>query len=188
MRPAVLTLFAVAALAGPAAANSPYAGMERRAIKALSPEQVEELAEGRGAGLALAAELNGYPGPAHVLEHAAALGLDPAQEAATRALQARMAGEARALGARIIEEERALDRALAARAVDAAALEERLARIGALQGALRAAHMRAHLEQAALLSPAQVAAYARLRGYAGGEGAPAPAGRGGGHHGQGRRH
>jgi Spy/CpxP family protein refolding chaperone len=177
-RPAALLLLA-AALAAPAAAQSPYTGLERRPPKALSPEQVEDLLRGRGAGLALAAELNGYPGPMHVLEHAVALGLDSAQEAATRALHARMAAEARDLGARLVEEERALDAALAARAIGAAELDARLARIGALQGALRAAHMRAHLEQAALLSPAQAAAYGRLRGYgaAGGEGAG-----GGGHH------
>src|SRR3974377_1723295 len=47
---------------------APSAGMEQRAVKALSGQQVEDLRAGRGMGLALAAELNGYPGPAHVLE------------------------------------------------------------------------------------------------------------------------
>jgi hypothetical protein len=58
--------------------------------------------------LALAAELNGYPGPMHVLEHADALGLSGAQRAVAEDLRTRMLGEARALGARIIalEEER----------------------------------------------------------------------------------
>jgi hypothetical protein len=49
-------------------AQTPYAGMQTRSIKALSEKQVADLGAGRGMGLALAAELNGYPGPSHVLE------------------------------------------------------------------------------------------------------------------------
>jgi hypothetical protein len=49
-------------------AQSPYSGMQTRSIKALSEQQVADLTAGRGMGLALAAELNGYPGPFHVLE------------------------------------------------------------------------------------------------------------------------
>ena len=59
----VLSFVASAALA-----QSPCAGMQARSIKALSEQQVADLKAGRGMGLALSAELNGYPGPAHVLE------------------------------------------------------------------------------------------------------------------------
>ena len=55
-------------LSGSAFGQPPYAGMQARPIKALSEQQVADLAAGRGMGLALAAELNGYPGPSHVLE------------------------------------------------------------------------------------------------------------------------
>ena len=48
--------------------QTPYAGLQQRAIKALSDGQIADLRTGRGMGLALAAELNGYPGPLHVLE------------------------------------------------------------------------------------------------------------------------
>ena len=47
---------------------SPYAGQEVRRIKSLSAERVADLLAGRGAGYAKAAELNGVPGPVHVLE------------------------------------------------------------------------------------------------------------------------
>jgi hypothetical protein len=47
---------------------STYTGLEHRTIKALSEQQVDDLQSGRGMGLALAAELNHYPGPVHVLE------------------------------------------------------------------------------------------------------------------------
>ena len=48
--------------------HGPYAGMQQRALKALSEDQIADLRAGKGMGLALAAELNGYPGPIHVLE------------------------------------------------------------------------------------------------------------------------
>jgi hypothetical protein len=47
---------------------SPYAGQETRRIKSLSEQDIDELRQGRGWGLAKAAELNGLPGPAHLLE------------------------------------------------------------------------------------------------------------------------
>ena len=47
--------------------TSPYAGQQNRPVKALSPEDIAALRNGEGMGMAKAAELNGYPGPAHVL-------------------------------------------------------------------------------------------------------------------------
>lgn len=47
-----------------ALAVSPYAGFEKRAVKSLSDQQIADLKAERGMGYALAAELNGYPGPA----------------------------------------------------------------------------------------------------------------------------
>jgi Spy/CpxP family protein refolding chaperone len=170
-------LILVTALAAPASAQtppgpplSPYAGQEQRAIKALSSEEIGDLLEGRGMGFAKAAELNGYPGPAHVLELAAPLGLDAQQEAATRELHGRMLAEARRLGAAIVEAEGALDQAFAARRIDAAGLRQRLTALATLHGQLRAVHLEAHLAQTRLLTPEQVARYTALRGY----GATAP--------------
>src|SRR5262245_64398212 len=72
-------------VAGPALAQhhherSAYAGLETRDIKALSAQQLADLQAGRGMGLAIAAELNGYPGPLHVFELADSLGLSPDQQ------------------------------------------------------------------------------------------------------------
>src|ERR1700681_1945861 len=77
-------------LASAASAQTPYAGMQARPIKALSEQQLADLGAGRGMGLALAAELNGYPGPAHVLELGDALHLTAAQRARTELLFAEM--------------------------------------------------------------------------------------------------
>ena len=70
-----ITMLVLASTAAPA--QSPYAGMQTRPIKALSAQQIEDLKAGRGMGLALAAELNGYPGPSHVLELSERLALSP---------------------------------------------------------------------------------------------------------------
>ena len=80
-----LTLFALPSVAL-AESQQPYAGLEQRPVKALSEQQVSDLRAGRGMGLALPAELNGYPGPSHVLENAEALALTADQRERTKAL------------------------------------------------------------------------------------------------------
>lgn len=144
----------------------PYAGLERRRLKALSEEQEADLLAGRGLTLALAAELNGYPGPAHVLELADTLGLTPAQRTAAEALRARVGAEARAIGGRIVALEEELDTLFAGGDADAGRLAALTSALGALGGRLREAHLTAHIAMRAELEPAQRDAYARLRGYA----------------------
>ena len=50
-----------------------YVGQQNRQIKALSAQEQQDWLEGKGMGLAKAAELNGFPGPMHTLEHADAV-------------------------------------------------------------------------------------------------------------------
>ena len=104
-------------LAGSAVAQTPYAGMQTRPIKALSEQQVADLGAGRGMGLALAAELNGYPGPSHVLELADKLDLTADQRASVQRLFDSMKMEAVPLGSKLIEQEAELDRQFADRIV-----------------------------------------------------------------------
>jgi len=122
-----MALFAVLAIVATTATSSaqtasPYAGQERRAIKALSEEEIRDLLEARGMGLAKAAELNSYPGPLHVLQLANELGLSDAQRKGTDALYANMRQRALSIGRQIIEAERTLDRAFANAAIEPAAL------------------------------------------------------------------
>jgi Spy/CpxP family protein refolding chaperone len=161
--------------------TQPYAGFEQRPVKALSDQQIGDLRSGRGMGLALAAELNGYPGPVHVLEHAQALRLTPEQRQRTQALYDSMKAETIPLGERLIAQEAGLDRAFAEHTITPQALTDASDVIGRTQGALRAAHLRYHLAQLEVLTPEQAKRYAELRGYAGGhEGAAGH----GGHHGR----
>jgi len=164
----VALLFAVSTTAQ----QPPYAGREARPIKALSADEIAAYLAGEGMGLALAAELNGYPGPRHVLDLADSLVLSDTQRAAVQGMFDAMLVEARRLGAAIVESERRLDDAFAEGSVDGRSLETVLGRIGALQAELRFTHLAAHLAVRDVLSPDQIDRYRRLRGYA----APADAG------------
>jgi hypothetical protein len=160
-----LIAFAPAALAQ---SQQPYAGLEGRLIKALSEQQIADLRAGRGMGLALAAELNGYPGPIHVVELADALDLSGQQRAKVQELFAAMKAEAIPLGERLIAQEAELDRAFAGKTITAPTLAASLEAIGATHGALRQAHLKYHLFTIEVLTPAQIQRYAELRGYKGG--------------------
>lgn len=161
---------AVALLAGQAAAQTqheqPYAGMQTREIKALSREQMDDLAAGRGMGLALAAELNGYPGPRHVLELATQLALTDEQRASVQRLFDSMRGEAIPLGKQLVSAEKDLNRAFAERTINPQRLQAMTAAIAEKQGELRNSHLKYHLATAALLNPDQLRHYNELRGYA----------------------
>lgn len=146
-------------------AQSPYSGMQSRTIKALSEQQLADLQAGRGMGLALAAELNGYPGPSHVLELADKLELSADQRAGIQRLFASMQQEALPLGAKLIEQEAELDRQFANRSVTPDSLKSATAAVAATQGALREAHLKYHLSTTAILSHEQMRRYAELRGY-----------------------
>jgi Spy/CpxP family protein refolding chaperone len=153
----------------PATAPSPYAGEEARPIKALSREQVDGYLNGRGMGLAKAAELNSYPGPMHVLELKAQLGLTREQAERTQRAFDEMKARAMQLGRAIVERERELDELFAKQKIDERAMDERVLEIGRLAAELRAAHLRAHLRMRDVLTPEQIDEYDRLRGYRAGK-------------------
>jgi hypothetical protein len=163
-----LPILAVAVLlSGTAVAQSPYAGMQNRPVKALSEHQVADLKAGRGMGLALPAELNGYPGPSHLLELADRLDLSSSQRDAIQQLFDSMKAEAVPVGERLIEQETQLDRQFANRTVTSDGLKVATSEIGATQAELRNTHLKYHLETAQILSDQQMHQYAMLRGYAG---------------------
>ena len=161
----ILTVVALVSFAGSVMVQQPYSGLQSRTIKTLSAEQIADLSAGRGMGLALAAELNGYPGPIHAIELADQLHLTTDQVGKLRTLFEAMKAETIPLGAILIRQERNLNDDFARRTVTLASLEEATQRIGTTQAALRAAHLKYHLSTVEILSPEQVARYNELRGY-----------------------
>ncbi|MBI3571788.1 MAG: hypothetical protein HY082_11935 [Gammaproteobacteria bacterium] len=148
-----------------AAPPASYAGQEQREIKALSPEEVKDYLAGKGMGLAKAAELNRYPGPAHVLELAEKLQLDAQQKILSEAIFKTMQTEAMCQGKALVEKERELDRLFAGGGITSEDLRVALETIGRLQAEVRWTHLQAHIEQRKILTPKQIAQYEELRGY-----------------------
>jgi Spy/CpxP family protein refolding chaperone len=165
----LLAAFAAFSFAPPALAAdmpaSPYAGQQARSIKALSVEDVAALRKGEGMGMAKAAELNGYPGPAHVLALARQLSLTEDQSRQMQLVFDRMSAAAKPLGDEVITHERTLDQLFAEGRANQDRVTAETASIGELQGRLRSVHLAAHLEMRALLTSDQITNYQRLRGY-----------------------
>jgi hypothetical protein len=152
-------------LAVPALAQHVHPGGATSEIKALTPEQLAEYLAGDGMGLAKAAELNRYPGPKHVLELIDSLSLSTEQLARAREMRARVVERASALGREIVEKERELDMIFAHTHATRERVTGLTAEIARLEGELRAVHLLAHLEMRAVLSPAQIETYERLRAH-----------------------
>ena len=90
-----------------------YEGFETREIKSLSEQDIEELRRGGGWGLALPAELNGQPGPAHLLELQEELNLSKEQVEAISSIIDEMRTAAIVAGEHFIASETALSNAFA---------------------------------------------------------------------------
>lgn len=177
-----MTLFSYLIAGAAAALATPNAGQDHSGHASASPgtshaalsgahagfsaQQAEELRAGAGLGFAQAAERNGYPGPRHVLEHARALQLTPAQEQKARDLFEAMRAEAIPLGETLIAQEAALDRLFATRMIDESKLAEATRAVGLTTAALRAVHLRYHLTMKSAMTSDQVRRYVELRGGA----------------------
>jgi len=161
----VIIVLGCAPLCWSAESLSPYMGQEKREIKALSAEESQGYLSGSGMGLAKVAELHHYPGPRHVLDLAEPLRLSEEQRRQTQTLFAAMRTEAVRLGQQLVDREHHLELLFAAGTITEAQLEQRIIDLATLHGQLRAAHLRAHLAQRAILTPEQVRRYDELRGY-----------------------
>lgn len=145
--------------------KSPYAGQQARVIKTLSPDDIKQLNEGQGWGLAKAAELNGIPGPAHLLEMKNEIDLTEPQVKKIQQLFNKMNEKARKLGRRLIQLEAELNQAFANRKINKLKLLEKLSAIEKVRKDLRYVHLVTHLETPSILSTEQIEKYNQLRGY-----------------------
>jgi Spy/CpxP family protein refolding chaperone len=145
--------------------KSKYAGEEKRKIKTLSENDIEELKNGEGWGLAKAAELNGIPGPAHLLEMKKEINLSSRQVQAIEDLYDKMKQEAIPLGLELIELEKELNDHFADRTITYELLDVSLEKIAQVQKKLRYVHLSTHLKTPEILTPEQIVLYNKLRGY-----------------------
>lgn len=145
---------------------SPYRALLDNEIRGIDDQTIEDYLTGKGMGLALPAELNGYPGPRHVIDLADELALTPEQTTQIQALFDEMQPQAIALGKEILAAEAALEEDFRQQTIDETSLESQLQAIATLQAQLRFVHLNTHLAMIDVLLPHQVMLYNSLRGYA----------------------
>jgi len=146
--------------------TSKYLGEEARAIKSLSPDDIRELKSGSGWGMAKAAELNGVPGPAHILEMKDRIGLTDKQKQEIEQLYAGMKAEAIPLGEKLIRLEGELNQKFTNRTINSSLLESYIQQIAQVRARLRLVHLSTHLKTPDILTGEQIDLYNQLRGYA----------------------
>ncbi len=149
--------------------QSEYQGQESRTIKSLSADDIRQLEQGKGWGLAKAAELNGMPGPSHILQMKTEISLSEEQEFKVRALFEEMQSQAIALGKELVALEKTLNESFANRSINDTQLLDQLNSIAQVRRDLRFIHLAAHLKTPDILSTWQIEEYNRLRGYASGD-------------------
>ena len=150
---------------------SPYSGEEIRGIKSLSQEEVKGLLAGEGTpfeGMAKLAELNGYPGPRHVLDMAEEMQLSTKQKEEIENLYKDMKEQAIPLGENIVELEKEMNDGFVSKNITSEELETKVAKSAELYGQLRFIHLKYHFLTKDILTPEQVQKYNELRGYTNG--------------------
>ncbi|MDA5093163.1 hypothetical protein O2N63_03600 [Aliiroseovarius sp. KMU-50] len=168
MKSLLLTAILIITMGTPALTESndqPYKGFQTRDIASLSPKDIEELQSGAGWGMALPAELNGYPGPAHVLELQTELALTSSQVAEMQMIYEVMKSEAVVQGTVLIQAERALDQGFKSGELSLSKLRILIADAEAARANLRYIHLSRHLTSFDILSTEQISQYSELRGY-----------------------
>ncbi len=145
--------------------GSKYSGQEARSVKSLSEADVAELKRGGGWGLAKAAELNGVPGPAHLLELRHKIPLNAAQIAKITNLFDDMKLDAIAQGEKLILLEQTLEQHFRNRTITDQILRDSLNAIAETREELRYIHLSTHLKTPRILSSEQIKKYNDLRGY-----------------------
>ncbi len=151
-----------------AAANAaPYAGEQNRPVKSLSADDIAELRRGGGWGLAKAAELNGIPGPAHLLDLRSQLALTTDQISRISEIFKTMKDQAIPLGNLLIQRERHLENLFTEQTMTPAHLQSALKDIAETRMKLRYVHLETHLKTPKILTSDQITKYRHLRGYTG---------------------
>lgn len=146
-------------------ANAPYAGQQNRAITSLSADDQKALANGEGWGLAKPAELNGAPGPAHLLELADKIGLSTEQVQQLQKLFTDMKAQAIALGNEYMAAEKAIDDYFRSGSFSDRELRAKVDQAERARANLRFLHLSYHHRTLDVVTPEQVKQYNQLRGY-----------------------
>lgn len=147
---------------------SPYVGEHVRDVTSLSTADIEGLKSGTGTpfgGMAKLAELNGYPGPRHVLDLTQSMELTDSQTKQIEQIYQKMNSEAIILGNKILSIEMELDEKFSDGSINENYLKEKIHESAEFYAKLRNVHLQSHLLMMDVLTPEQIQKYNELRGY-----------------------
>ena len=144
-------------------AGAPADGAGHQRVEAYAKEFESVVREGRGFGMAFAADQNGYPGPMHVLELKDRLALTPEQQSRMQALMDGMFAQSRPAGARLLEAEARLRALFAEGRADEASVRAAVVEVEKRRSEVRLVHLLTHLRTRDLLTDEQRAAYHAAR-------------------------
>ncbi len=148
--------------------HAPYAGQQKRDLKAFPPKVIKQLKNGSGHpfyGMAKPAELNSYPGPKHILKAKQRLDLTATQEEKVQQIFVQMHKRAKELGDSLLANERQIERAFATQRIDKKKLQTLINKSAQIYGTLRFTHLQAHIKAQELLNREQIEKYNSYRGY-----------------------
>lgn len=123
------------------------------------PSDKESLENSEGAGMGMYADLNGYPGPKHILDMQEKLNLSEEQLKDIQSIFEAMKENAKTKGDAIIAGEIALEKLFSSGKATEAETKKLSREIGALRGELRAVHLVAHVQAKQILTEEQVVTY-----------------------------
>lgn len=165
----VLALAAMLAIVGSGAVHAqhrhagPAADAHHTVVQTYEKAFEQNVAEGRGFGMAFAADQNGYPGPLHVLELKDRLKLTADQEAKMQAMLGAMFAESKPRSARLLESEAKLRQLFASGRADEAAVKAAVADVEKARADVRLVHLLAHLKTREILTEEQRRLYHEAR-------------------------
>jgi Spy/CpxP family protein refolding chaperone len=128
----------------------------------------DNVRDGRGFGMAFAADQQGYPGPLHVLELKDQLRLSRDQEVKAQALLAAMFAESRPKSARLLEAEARLRQLFAGGRPDEAGVRKAVGEVETARTDVRVVHLLFHVKMRDALTDEQRRLYQEARWGAGG--------------------
>jgi Spy/CpxP family protein refolding chaperone len=137
-------------------------GQGHQAAQACIDQFNKVVGEGRGFGMAFAADQNGYPGPMHVLELKDRLKLTADQEARARELYAGVRAQL-PKSTRLLEAQRRLERLFAQGAATEPAVRTAVAEVEQALSEVRLVHLLAHVRARDLLTEEQRRIYHEAR-------------------------
>jgi Spy/CpxP family protein refolding chaperone len=127
------------------------------------PPDSAGLRNGEGMGMAMYADMNGYPGPKHILDLKDKLGLTKDQQKKVEDAVKLVKISATTKGDEIIVAEQELFSLFKSGKVNEKTLRLKLENIGKLRGELRYIHLQAHVRMKQILSAGQIQQYYESR-------------------------